>query len=62
MEKKQCIVCYKIADERSDNVIRCFYCGSLSHSECVSEWLVKYNACPLCQNRFVVPKIILITS
>lgn len=22
-------------------------CGSLSHSECVSEWLVKYNAFPL---------------
>ncbi len=60
MEQRQCIVCHKIVDEQVDNSVRCVFCDSLSHVECVEAWLVMYNACPMCQNPYVKPRIILV--
>ncbi|KKM71597.1 hypothetical protein LCGC14_1429030 [marine sediment metagenome] len=60
MKKKQCIICYEMVHEKSINVVKCIFCESLSHIKCVAEWLVKYNACPLCQNSFIIPKVILV--
>ncbi|MFX1502694.1 MAG: hypothetical protein ACFFDH_17165 [Promethearchaeota archaeon] len=55
MKKVQCIICHRIVDPLRHKNIRCSYCGSMYHSRCVSPWLLKYNACPMCQNVFLFP-------
>ncbi|MFX1554074.1 MAG: RING finger domain-containing protein, partial [Promethearchaeota archaeon] len=54
-KKVQCIICHKMVDPNRHEIISCSYCGSMYHSTCVSSWLLKYNACPMCQNVFVFP-------
>ena len=50
-----CAVCHQKVD-KNQNSIKCAFCGSIFHYNCVSNWLLQHNACPLCQNRFVIPK------
>ena len=50
-----CAVCHQKVD-KSQNSIKCAFCGSIFHFNCVSNWLSQHNACPLCQNRFVIPE------
>lgn len=50
-----CAVCHQKVDE-SQNSIKCAFCGTIFHYNCVSNWLLQHNACPLCQNRFVIPE------
>ncbi len=59
MKKAQCIICHKIVDPNRHKSIRCSYCGGLYHYKCVSSWLQKYNACPMCQNVFLYPNKII---
>jgi hypothetical protein len=59
VKKVQCIVCHKFVDQNMHKTISCSYCGSMYHSTCVSSWLLKYNACPLCQNVFIFPNKII---
>ena len=59
MKKVQCIICHKIVDPNRHITIRCSYCGGMYHSTCVSSWLLKYNACPMCQNVFLFPNEII---
>ncbi|UCC20097.1 MAG: hypothetical protein JSV62_02110 [Promethearchaeota archaeon] len=55
----QCVICHKNIGPNLQKTITCSYCGSRYHSTCVSSWLFKYNACPLCQNVFIFPNNIL---
>ncbi|MFX1550261.1 MAG: RING finger domain-containing protein [Promethearchaeota archaeon] len=54
-KKVQCTICHNIIDPNRYLTIKCPYCGSMYHSTCVSSWLLKYNACPMCQNVFLFP-------
>ncbi len=51
----QCTICHKYISNEYINTIKCSYCGSQYHSSCVTSWLLKYNACPMCQNVFIFP-------
>ena len=51
----QCTICHNYISHEHKNSIKCSYCGSQFHSNCVSSWLLKYNACPMCQNVFTFP-------
>ena len=53
--KVQCTICHKYISHEDLDTIKCSYCGSEYHSSCVSSWLLKYNACPMCQNVFIFP-------
>jgi hypothetical protein len=50
----QCGICHKYI-ELNDNSISCPYCGGKFHKHCVSLWISQYNACPICQNVYVIP-------
>ncbi|MFX1572634.1 MAG: RING finger domain-containing protein [Promethearchaeota archaeon] len=54
-QKVQCTICHKYISHEYQNIIKCSYCGSQYHESCVSSWLLKYNACPMCQNVFIFP-------
>ena len=58
-KKVQCIICHRIVDPNRHKNIRCPYCGSMYHLTCVSSWLLRYNACPMCQNAFLYPNKII---
>ena len=62
VEKKQCIVCHKITEPENNKIITCPFCDSLSHLECISNWLLTYNACPRCQNKFLYPNLMLMAQ
>lgn len=53
--RKSCTICHEKIKSDLTNVIKCSFCGSMYHSTCVSSWLLKYNACPMCQNIFLIP-------
>ena len=53
--KVQCTICHKYISHEDLNTIKCSYCGSQYHESCVFSWLLKYNACPMCQNVFIFP-------
>ncbi|MFX0000817.1 MAG: hypothetical protein ACFE9Q_14185 [Candidatus Hodarchaeota archaeon] len=53
----QCTICHKIVDLNRHKTIKCSFCESVYHSSCVSSWLLKYNACPMCQNVFIIPNM-----
>jgi len=53
--KVQCVVCHKYIWNNRFDTIECSFCGSKYHYRCVSNWLIKYNSCPLCQNTFIKP-------
>ncbi|MFW9878268.1 MAG: RING finger domain-containing protein [Candidatus Thorarchaeota archaeon] len=55
VRKIHCTICHEIINPNLYEAIVCPYCGSIYHSTCVSSWLFKYNACPLCQNVFIFP-------
>ncbi|MFX0021966.1 MAG: hypothetical protein ACFE9S_06540 [Candidatus Hermodarchaeota archaeon] len=59
MKNVQCIICHRIVDPNRHKNIKCPYCGSMYHLTCVSSWLLKYNACPMCQNVFLFPNKII---
>ena len=59
IKKVQCTVCHNFIDSNMNKTIKCTFCGSMYHSTCVSSWLQKYNACPMCQNVFIFPNKIL---
>lgn len=50
-----CAVCHQKVD-KNQHSIKCSFCGTIFHYNCVSNWLITHNACPLCQNRFVIPE------
>ncbi|MEE9379717.1 MAG: RING finger domain-containing protein [Candidatus Lokiarchaeia archaeon] len=54
-QKVQCTICHIMIDPNKYKIIKCTFCGSMYHSTCVSSWLQKYNACPMCQNVFLFP-------
>ncbi|MFX1390293.1 MAG: RING finger domain-containing protein [Promethearchaeota archaeon] len=53
--KVQCTICHKNVNPDVNRAITCSFCGSLYHESCVSSWLKKYNACPMCQNVYLYP-------
>lgn len=46
-ERTECTICI-MAVEDGDRVAD-LGCGHLFHAECLSEWILKKNSCPLCQ-------------
>jgi endogenous inhibitor of DNA gyrase (YacG/DUF329 family) len=50
-----CAVCHQKVDKNQES-ITCSFCGTIFHYNCVSNWLLQHNACPLCQNRFIFPQ------
>ena len=58
-KKVQCTVCHQIIDPNKQITIKCSYCDSMYHSICVTNWLQKHNACPMCQNVYLLPNKIL---
>ena len=59
MREVKCTICHKNVFPRRHKSIKCSYCGSIYHATCVSSWLLKYNACPMCQNVFLFPNKVL---
>ena len=53
--RKSCTICHERVITGPTKAIKCSFCGSMYHSTCVSSWLLKYNACPMCQNVFIFP-------
>ena len=53
--KVTCTVCHEHIYQEKSKGIKCSFCGSEYHPTCVSSWLLKYNACPMCQNVFTFP-------
>ena len=62
MENKKCIVCHKETEPENNEIIKCPFCESLSHPDCITAWLLTYNACPMCQNKFLFPNLMLIAQ
>jgi len=58
-ENIQCTICHEFIRHRSPQIVKCSFCGSKYHYSCVYDWLVSHNACPMCQNVFLNPKIVL---
>ncbi|MFX1451684.1 MAG: hypothetical protein ACFFCM_12615 [Promethearchaeota archaeon] len=58
--KAHCTICHRIVDLHKHRIIRCSFCESLYHESCVTSWLEKYNACPMCQNVYLFPQKTLI--
>ncbi|MFX1410048.1 MAG: RING finger domain-containing protein [Promethearchaeota archaeon] len=54
----QCTICHKYINSQNTKTITCSFCGSMYHYYCISSWLIKYNACPMCQNVFLNPNLI----
>ncbi|TFF88621.1 MAG: hypothetical protein EU548_08615 [Promethearchaeota archaeon] len=55
-DQVQCGICHQyIVFER--NRISCSYCGNHFHYSCVGRWLMEHNACPICQNVYVFPRV-----
>ncbi|TFG15945.1 MAG: hypothetical protein EU531_07875 [Promethearchaeota archaeon] len=52
--RMQCGICHKYV-ELDDDCISCSFCGGKFHKYCVSRWILQYNACPICQNIYVIP-------
>ena len=59
--RKLCTICHEKIKSEPTNVIKCSFCGSMYHLTCVSSWLLKYNACPMCQNVFLIPNKVLLS-
>ena len=57
-QRIQCTICHKYINYNEAKTITCSYCGSKYHDYCISSWLIKYNACPMCQNVFLNPNLI----
>ena len=55
----QCTICHEFIWQRSTRIIKCSFCGSKYHNSCVYDWLVRHNACPMCQNVFLNPNLII---
>lgn len=53
-----CGICHKRLNVNSIKVIKCVYCDAVFHESCIYPWLTKYNACPSCQNVYLMPKLI----
>ena len=58
-DKIQCTVCHEFIWQGRNQTINCSFCGSQYHYSCVSSWLTKYNSCPMCQNVFLNPNLVL---
>ncbi|TXT61751.1 MAG: hypothetical protein BAJALOKI2v1_10021 [Promethearchaeota archaeon] len=54
--KSTCLVCHQNIYHSKEKNLRCPFCGSIFHYKCVAKWLLRYNSCPFCQNRFVIPE------
>ena len=55
----QCTICHEFIWHKSSRIIKCTFCGSEYHYNCVADWLARYNSCPMCQNVFLNPNLIL---
>lgn len=53
--RKSCTICHEKIKSEPTNEIKCSFCESMYHLTCVSSWLLKFNACPMCQNIFLIP-------
>ena len=53
---KNCSVCHQPVNTTIQDSIHCSYCGTIYHHGCVANWHAEHNACPLCQNVFLVPE------
>jgi hypothetical protein len=51
----KCPVCHEFIKLAQYEIIKCVHCEAVFHRLCVGFWLEKYNACPVCQNNFVIP-------
>ncbi len=58
-ENIRCTICHEFIWPRSTRIIKCSFCGSSYHNSCVHDWLARYNACPMCQNVFLNPNLVL---
>jgi len=58
-ENTQCTICHEFIWPRHTRVVNCSFCGSSYHYSCVHDWLARYNACPMCQNVFLNPNLVL---
>ncbi len=56
-KKVQCTICHEYLDLEKERTIKCSFCESIFHYSCVANWLSKHNACPMCQNQFLIPKL-----
>jgi len=55
----RCTICHEFIPYRTPRIIKCSFCGSKYHYSCVYDWLARHNACPMCQNVYVNPNLIL---
>ena len=56
VNRVQCPICRQYVWQGRSDTIECSFCGSKYHSKCVTNWLTRYNSCPLCQNVYLKPK------
>lgn len=59
MKSVQCTVCHELILPRTTEIIKCSYCGSQYHYSCVYDWLARHNSCPMCQNVFLNPNLVI---
>ncbi len=52
----QCVICHEYVETNAKKII-CSFCGSIFHESCATNWISKYNSCPMCQNQFVYPRL-----
>ena len=52
----RCGICHKYVELHEDSIL-CSYCGSKFHKSCVTRWILQYNACPICQNKYLIPNL-----
>lgn len=57
-KKVSCTICHELVSLRENENIKCSYCGSQYHRNCITSWLLKYNSCPMCLNVFLKPNLI----
>ena len=55
LNKIKCAICHEYVEIHAKKIV-CSYCGSTFHESCVHKWILKFNACPLCQNIYIIPK------
>ena len=56
VSRVQCPICRQYVWQGRLDTIECSFCGSKYHSKCVTNWLTRYNSCPLCQNVYLKPR------
>ncbi|KAL8042618.1 hypothetical protein ABFX02_09G064300 [Erythranthe guttata] len=53
-EQEVCVVCLDGLFGETDKVIATLGCGHVFHVECIKNWLLRKNECPMCKSKALV--------